>query len=474
MITAPGIGSGLDIADIVSRLIALEGEPATLRFDQKEAQLQAEISGLGFLKSALSEFNSALTNLKLGSTFAQRAATSSDPDSLTANASSSASPGSYSIEVMSLAQAHKLASAGFSGPDAEVGSGTLTIISGVNASSVTIDPAAKSLADVRGAINEISEQTGVAATIINVDDGVGGSVSKLLLTASETGTAHEITVNVVDDDGDSLDNVAGLSRLVYQPADAGVKNMTEAQPAVDAEIAVDQQTVTRGTNTLSDVIEGVTLNLLAAAPGLPISLTVSNDQESIREAMREFADAYSSLRETITSLTRYDPVTEDRGVLLGDAGLLNLSTQLQREMGRQFDVGGAFSTLSEVGLRAQADGTMALDESVLTGALETDLDAVTQLFTSTDGFATRLSALVDGLVAANGVLDTRTAGLDSLIDDINDGRDALDRRLVSLEERLLAQYAAMDSLVAQLQSTSTFLTQQLTSIRGLSDRGNSQ
>jgi len=459
-IIAPGIGSGLDINDLVTRLVAAEREPTTVRLDQREAQLQARLSGLGLLGGALAELESAGELLARSGTFTGRTAVSSDESRFTATATAGAAPGTFAIEVASLARAHKLASQGFTDSASEVGSGTLTVASGAGSAEIAVAQGT-TLAGLRDAINAVAGQTGVSATIVNADDGSGGVEARLLLSAAGTGTANRITVTVDDDDGNDVD-ASGLSRFVFDPDGSGATQASELQAAADAKVVIDGLAVTRSSNTIGDAIDGVTLSLVAAGPGETATLKVAADRQGVVEAVQAFVDAYNALRGTIDALTRFEPGTGERGVLLGDAGLLSVSNLLSRELGRRVESDFPdLSTLSDVGVRFQADGTLALDEAVLDEALAEAPEAVERLFAGEGGVATRLAESLGTLLGPSGVLDARSDAMNARIEDIAAAREALEERLARLEQRLFAQFNAMDELVGRLQATSSFLERQL-------------
>ncbi len=477
-ISSPGTGSGIDISGLVSQILNAEAEPTLLRLNGQEARFQAQISANGSLKSALSGFNSSLASLKDLSDFQLRSAQSADTDLFTVSATSSAAPATYDVEVVTLASAHKLAATGFSSSSDVVGSGTLNITSGSENFSVSIPSSAKTLADIRSAINDASGNTSVSATIVTVDDGSGGNESRLVLSANGSGTDNSLRLTVVDDDGNHTDS-SGLSQLVYDPLPlgSGTTNLTQLSAAVDAQIKVDTQTITRSTNSIGDAIEGVTIDLLkvSAAPGATTELSVSLDSAAVSSAVQSFVSSYNSLRSTINDLSVFDAQSGARGILLGDATLRGISSQIQRELGSEVSgINLAFNSLVEIGITTQADGSLKLDSSVLNTALDTDFDAVGDLFASNDGIATRLDSVLDGFLKFDGALDSRNAGLSDRIDEITRQRELLDQRLLRRESRLLAQFNAMDALVNQLQSTTTFLNQQLTALQGLTINQNNQ
>jgi flagellar hook-associated protein 2 len=233
MVSAPGIGSGLDVNGIVSQLMAAERQPLVLLNKQEQAYNQ-KLSAFGQVRSALASFQTALKDLASGSKFQALGATSSNTQVLSASASGKATPASYQIEVQQLAQQHKLASSGYATSDDVVGSGTLTIQFGSYdsdsntftanadkaAQSITIDPANQTLAGIRDAIN--AANAGVTATIVNDGSAAG---NRLVLTSADSGAANSLKISVADDDGNDL-NDSGLSALAYDPTVAAAAART--------------------------------------------------------------------------------------------------------------------------------------------------------------------------------------------------------------------------------------------------------
>ena len=337
VLTSPGIGSGLDVKTLVSKLVAAEIQGPSLRLTTQEAQLQGQISALGTLKSALSDFQSSLSGLTSASTLQGMTATSSNATLFSATAGNDAVAGTYSIEVQKLAQAQKLASTAFTNTTDVVGTGTLTFRFGtydstgntftVNASkptgSVTIDATNNSLQGIRDAVNQAN--IGVTATIVN--DGTG---NRLVFTSNDSGAANSLEVTVGNDgSGTNTDNT-GLSQLAYDPtATAGTgKNLTQTIAAQDAVAVIDGLTVTNATNTVSGAIQGVTLNLLQASPGVTSTVNVAADTSSVTNALQSFVSSYNKLVDQIQTLSSYDSTTQQAGPLLGDPTLLAVSTQL--------------------------------------------------------------------------------------------------------------------------------------------------
>ncbi len=460
-ITVSGIGSGIDTASLVSQLVNAERQPAELRFNTKEAGLQSELSSFGTLSSALSQFQESVQKLNDITLFQARTASSSNEDIFSVSATSTAVSGSYELEVTQLAAAEKLRSGDFASETDTVGTGTLDISLGTDTFQVTIDTDNSSLAGVRDAINSASDNPGISAAIINVDDGVGGTISRLVLTSEETGSANTIDVVAVDDDaGDGFD----LTQL-------NTANLTTIRAAQDAIIELDGQTATRSSNSLSDVISGITIDLNTAEIGTVETLTIALDRDSVKTNVVNFVAAYNNLADTVTSLGAYDAASGAAGGLQGDSTLRNVENQIRAALTTGIE-GLAFGTLAEIGVTTESTGKLAIDTDKLDSVIDTDFNAVAQLFSSENGLATTLDDIIERYTSADGSLSAQTANIQERINGLDDDRARLDDRIASLEARLQAQFVALDGLVASLQSIGSFLTQQLANLPKPNSIGN--
>lgn len=448
-IRAGGIGSGLDIESLVAQLVAAEAEPVNARLNVKENDLQSELSAYGTLKSALTTFQTSVTNLEGTSAFQVYNATSSNDSTFTATAGSTAAAGNYDIEVTQLAQVAKIRSADFTDSNEVIGTGTLDITLGADTFQITIDGTNNTLANIRDAINAASDNPGVTASLITVDTG-----TQLLLTSNQTGATNTITVAAVDDDGvDGFD----LTRL-------DSASLVTVQPPLSAIIEVDSQTVTRDSNVFSDVISGVTFNLAQADPGTVETLTVSTDITAMKEKIDSFVSNYNVLVGIMKGLSNYDVSTGVSGALNGDSIVRGIQSQLRQTLFSGVS-GGEFSNLTELGITLDDTGSLVTDSTVLNEKLTNNLANVEQFFTSeTEGLAQAFTTALSGYQDADGILDFRTESIQSRLDGIDDDRDTLTRRMAGLEARLRSQFIAMDILVAQLQSVGSFLTSQLANL----------
>jgi flagellar hook-associated protein 2 len=459
-IISTGIGSGLDVAGIVSQLVAAEGQPVETRIGKQEARAQVKLSAFGSLKSALSDFRDTLDVMRDLDKFLVRKSVSGNEDVFIATAGTSAVPASYDVEVLQLAGAQKLASTAFTDADTEVvGTGTLLITLGALSFEVEITSDDNTLEGISKAINSAVGNLDVSATIVNADDG-----SHLILTSEKTGSSNTITVTQSGGDG-------GLASIEYDPLN-GLNAMTELSAAQDAHLRIDGFDVINETNSISGAVEGVAIDLVNAVPGQSVVLEVRNDKEVVRQTVQDFVDGYNALVDTFKKLTSYDPANNVGGPLLGDSTARSLSYQIRRELSTAVkDIDAAFSTLSQVGIELQLDGKLAINDSVLADTLDEDFNRFGSLFATTDGFAVRLSDLMGQYLDTDGTLETRTAGLKAQIEDIDRQREALNERLSSLQERLFRQFNALDSLLGQLTQTSSFLAQQLGNLPGYTTPG---
>lgn len=457
--SSPGIGSGLDVAGIVSQLVAAERAPTQTRLDQREAQALAKLSALGTIKGAVGTFQSVLEPLLELETFQGRTTSTENEEIFTASADANAAPGRYGIEVVSLASGHKIRSDAFAAPDAVVGSGTLTITSGAETFTVDVASPTDTLVEIAGAINDSEFNTSVLASIVNSVDG-----AHLVLTSAEEGAASAIRVQASGD--------PGLDALVYDVA-GGVTNMTEVDAAADASLFIDGLEVSAASNVVSDAIEGVSISLVGAEAGSVYDLVVGFDTEGAREQIRGFVDGYNELVSVLASQASFDAETLIAAPLFGESSVRNLAYDLRGVAGGiASNTSSPFQALVEIGISTNLDGTLELDESVLTEVFASSFDDVGRLFSGEGGFATLLDDLLGEFLEPESAISTREDGLEALIDDITDQREALDTRMLAVEARLTAQFSALDSLISQLDSTSAFLGQQLAALPGNSPSSN--
>jgi flagellar hook-associated protein 2 len=444
-------GMNLDVQGLASQLVAADRAPEDARLTRQEQTLTVQMSGLGSLKGALASFQSALNTLKTVSAFNVRAASVGDDDYFTATADSGAAPGNYDIQVIDLAKAHQLASGAFATPDTVIGTGTISIAQGSASFDVTIDSTNNTLAGIRDAINKNANNTGVQATLIHEQNG-----THLVLSATKTGATNAITVTTNGGDG-------GLNQLVDTNS---ATKLTQTQPAQDAHITVAGFDHYSPTNSVDDAIDGVTLTLKQKTEAAtPISLAISSDDASITKNVQNFVNAFNALQKTFASLRSFDPASGKTGALFGDALLRQVEDQMRLDLSTPVSgIAQGYSSLANVGITRQTDGSLAVDTTKLNNAVTNGNGAVAQLFGSTDGIAARISKHIDTQLATGAALAYRNTSIQSGLKDIQGSRDALDARMKVQQQRYVQQFSALDAMLSQMQQTSSYLAQQLAKV----------
>jgi len=448
-----GIGSGMDINGIVSQLVAAEGQPQFNAIARQETAAKAQISGLGSLKSALSTFQIAVRKLNDISLFKTTQAVSGNESIIKVATEAGAVAGSHTLQVTQLAKAQSsIAIAEFADASEVVGSGTMTFSVGAKTPfSLTVDSSNNTLAGIRDAINAASDNNGVTASIINVDNATGtGTISKLVLTAKDTGLENAFSVAVTGD--------AGLSRM-----DTATPENFTGVAAKDAKILIDGQSATRSSNVISDVLQGVTLDLQSAVPGTDVNIDIKLDNEAIKKTITDFVTAFNALNSTTDKLGKFAGKDGgSNGALLGDSALRNIRNDLRQQTSVPVSsASSAFNTLKSIGIDIDKSGVMTMDGSKLDQALATNLSSVSDVFSSSDGVATRLNSKVMQYLQTGGPLDTRQTSLNKQLKQLSDKRDSVQLRLDNVQKGLMKQFIAMDIAVGRFQSTGFFLSNQI-------------
>ncbi|MDB5970201.1 MAG: Flagellar hook-associated protein 2 [Hydrocarboniphaga sp.] len=428
-ITSSGLGSGLDVDTLVTKLISAERSVQDTRLTALTTKTNTQISGLGSLKSAMGSLQTALSALTAGGDLSKRSVTSSSTSILSATAAKTAHTGTTQVEVLSLARAQKLGSAPFGSSTALVGAGAMTFTVGSNSFTVTAT-ATTTVSQLRDAINKASDNVGVSANLVADDTGV-----RMVLTAANTGTANAVTV------GTSL------------------TSFTELQSATDAQIKIDNSYVrTSAYNHIANVTDGVSIDLVSAAIGTKVTLSVSNDDSSATSAIGSFVDSYNTLLSTYATLTAYNSSTQTGGALMGDTSVRTLMQQMRGMLSNSAD-SGAFSSLSSIGIATDVTGKLSLNSVTLADALVTDTDSIANLFGATTGIATAMNKLVGGYLDADGPIASRLDILDKSLAKIDDDRTELNTKMSKREEQYRNQFNALDSIVSKYKNVASYLDQ---------------
>ncbi|MGA7594607.1 MAG: flagellar filament capping protein FliD [Gallionella sp.] len=399
-ITTPSI----DVASIVSSLISVEQQPIT-GLNSQITSYQTKISAIGTIQSALSTFQTAAQGLN-SLAFNAFSATASNTSALSATASSIAKPGNYSLTVSQLAQAQNLVAAGQGSATTAIGSGAPTTLTfdfgtisggtlsngtysgasftsnGGTAKSITIDSSNNTLSGIRDAIN--AANVGVTASIIN--DG-SASPYRLVLTSNTAGLANSMKISASGD--------AAVSSLLAQDP-AGTQNLSETAAAQNANFTVNGIAISKSSNAVGDVIQGVTLNLSDTST-TPFTLSVAPNTSAVSTAINSFVTAFNGVATVIQNQTSYDPATNTAGTLQGDVSLSIIQSQMAAMLSTTMgSSSNGFSNLTQIGIGFQKDGTIALDSTKLNNALNSNYQGVANLFiaagSATDSLVSYTSA----------------------------------------------------------------------------------
>jgi flagellar hook-associated protein 2 len=352
------------------------------------------------------------------------------------------------LTVENLATAASLSSKAFAGAGTVVGTGALVIAVGGNSVTINIDSTDNTLSGIASAINGAPNNPGVTASILTTTDG-----ARLVLSGTATGAANAVTVTQSGGDG-------GLAALVYDPANPATSKLTQTQAALNANFTVNGFPAASASNQVNSVISGVTVNLLKpTVVGTPTTLTVGTDSAGAQTSIGTFVTALNGLITSIQGLTSYDPTTQTAGPLLGNATLQSFQNQLAKILDQvKSGNAGAATSLASLGISANPQGTYSTNSTTLGNALSAGLDTVTGFFGGSQGLATQLDGLVAQYTQAGGLLDSINQGLQTGLSDVANQQRQLDARLKTYAATLTLQYNAMDTAVALLKQTQTFLT----------------
>ena len=426
-ISAPGVGSGLDVNSIVSQLVAIEKQPLT-QLQSKATTFQSQLSLYGKVKSQASALGDAAALLAGPTGWNTQKASSSNTSAIGVIAGSAAVSTSLIVEVQQLARAQSTASEGVVAGSAVGVAGTLTLQLGAWAGTaftagsspavpVTIT-ATDTVTSIASKIN--SANAGVTATVLR-----DGANERLVIRSKTSGEENGFRIDAAGD--------AGLSMFGF-------------------------------TDTAATAATGVTLQLNQVTTE-PVDITVENDLEVTQKNIQAFVDAYNSLNQTLADSTKYDAATKKAGLMQADSTTVGLQNALRAMLGSS-SVGSTYARLSDIGIERQTDGSLKVNATKLTSSLQT-LDNVKNLFatnnsnSATNGFGLKVRDFARGLVAADGLVTNKSAALQGSISRNSKDQDRVNDRASRVETQLLRQYSALDAQLAQMNGLSSYVTAQL-------------
>jgi flagellar hook-associated protein 2 len=435
-ISALGVGSGLDLTGLLDQLESAERKRLEPLAMQRKGH-QAKISAFGRLESALTEFQKAAAKLNSAKAFTTMKSSVSG-DAATAATGGDAMAGTYQISITDKARSYSIATQGIADSSAALGAGTISIsLASGETLDVDIPAGDSSLEAVRDAIN--AADGGVAASIVN--DG-GAEPYRLVLASSDTGT--EAAISAVD-----FGALGGSLAL-----DAG----TEIT-AANAQLTVNGIAIQSQSNTVEGAIQGVTLELADTGD---VTLEVQQDKGAIKTAIENFVTSYNSLQKTIDGLTGYDQESGTAGTLLGNSTLRSVDSRLRVALGTA-EEGGELGILSDLGIARQLNGTLVMDEATIDELLANSSDELAAFFAGDSeegGFAGRMNSVLETMVEDKGLIDNATSGLTTSMESLERRYERAEQGIASTIERYRKQFGQLDAMVANMNSVSSYLTQQ--------------
>lgn len=438
MITFSGLASGLDTSSIIDQLVSLERAPATAMAQRRSATNQ-QISIVGDLVSKLKTLATKMEGFEDRTSVRAMAATSSDESRVAVVSAGDAQPGTYKMRVTSLAQAETSASRAFgtSGPGT-LAAGSVGITVGADA-PVTISWAATdSLADIASRINDSDAR--VSASVL-----FDGTSYRLMMTSQDTGTANALSFT---NGGDPL-------------------VMAEVVPPDDAVVVMNNIPITRSSNTFSDVVAGVTIELAAEhAAGEPDAvINVVPDHEATRDKLQEFVDGYNTLHDALSAQLSYTGTKKGDNTLFGDTTLRGLQGKLAAIITSEYAHGPLGSTsLGRLGLQLDNTGKMTINASKFDAAVSADPSALEHLFagnpaTAGEGLSKIFQDMVDAYTrSGDGILTAKSTALSGRIKVFDQQIERIETRASALEERLVQQFSALEQAMTALQGQMAYLS----------------
>lgn len=471
-----GIGSGLDAESIVTKLVAIEKQPAQVIATQN-SKLETKVSTWGKIQSAFSALQDAAKALNKADFWTATTSSSSDASAVSVTSSAESAAGAYSVNVSALASAQYIASKPFAAKTSPVGQGEIRIQLGTYANDpdnappaatfnakaaaqevkIPIGPEDNTLEKIRDRIN--SANAGITASLVTDASG-----TRLIMRGS-TGSENGFRVDVTEDAA-----APGLSALAYDGTKVKAENpMSRTQLAGNAVAEINGISVSSNSNTFSNVLEGVSLTV-GKVTSSPVSVNVTSDTSSIKKGIDTFVSAYNNVVSTIRVQTLYDEASKTAGPLQGDATARGLLSQIRSLMGTETGASSVFSRLPDIGLDIAKDGTLSTKSSKLNAALE-NLPEMKKFFanvneadTTKNGIGQRVAELTKKLLQDDGAIDSKTDGLNSTIKRNKDKIERIEDRVALVEARLRAQYSALDTNVSKFSGLQSYVSAQLAAL----------
>ncbi|WP_380178884.1 flagellar filament capping protein FliD [Kalamiella sp. sgz302252] len=473
-VSSLGAGTSLDLDTLYTNLETAEKTKLTTITDQ-QTTYNSKLSSYSKLQSSMAALETAAAALTKSTAFSATAVTSTNT-SFTATTDATASTGDYSVDVDQIAKAQTLISGSFSSNSTQLGattggSRTLTITQPGTSTplTLTLTDSQTTLSGIADAINKSAGN--VSASIIKASSGD----YRLMLSSKTTGTDSDMTISVSGDD--TLQSAIG-----YDASSTSTQNMTVQTASQNAKLSINGVAIERSSNTISDALTGVTLNLKSASTDASgETLSVSRSIDDTKKTINAFVTAYNSLKSTIASVTKYTAVaagatqSSSNGALLGDSVVRSVENSMNSILTSVQS--GSYSILAQLGVTidptTQSDGStgaLTVDDTKLTAALTNNPQAVSQFFigdgTST-GFATQLdstlTAMLSTTVGKEGIIKNAEDGINTTLKTLSDSYDKMSDSIDATMARYKTQFTNLSTLINSLTNTASYLTSQFSS-----------
>lgn len=449
-----GVGYGLDITKIVDVLVKADTSAKANQIARQTSNNSAMISGIGSLRSALTAFQDAMKKLndKDAPSFNAFAGTSANEAVVKIKSSNSAVAGSYDVKVDQLATGSKVASQQFAGgATSPISAGEMTISQNGKDYKINVASGA-TLQSVRDQINKEMGTNGITANIINEAGG-----SRLVFSSTTTGKGSDISVSGIPELA-----IDGTQSMASSPSGAGYISGL----AQDAKFSIDGLQLTSPKNTVDNAVSGLTLELTGttapgAATGVKVSVALDND--GLKKSVQSFVDAYNTLQKAVTALVKPEKDANGNvtslGPLTNDPTTRSLLGDIQKVLA-EAGGGDRLTTLSQLGINTQKDGTLEFNSTKFTTALNDKKfgPEIQQLFTGSNGVFERMNKAIEPYNATGGSLDTRKSNLDKAAKNLSNQQAALDRRTDLLTQSLTKKFAALDTALAKMKQQGEQIT----------------
>src|SRR6185503_1090203 len=473
-----GLASGLDTNAIIEAILGVESRTKRQIEGRKEDE-QKKLTLLSTFQSLVEKLQDKARDLQTAGNFFAHKLAVGEEGIANFTLSGRAEAGAHTLEVLSLAAADRYAFAGVADPAATgLGAGTVSFTYNGTAYNVAVASGSDSLNGIAAAINAASTAAAAAARTAHTDDNV--TVTASVINAGTTSAPSWQLVLAGDDTGADF-AITGLTSSV-----AGLTGAAQVSIASNASVKIDGLAVQRSSNLFSDVLPGVSFSVARANAGVPLSFTVELDPEGMRTKLKEFVDGYNEVIQFVSDQNKFTLEDGASSVLFGENALDSVRSVLRRavlEADRTLvsaDTEG-YSTLGLIGIDLQADGTLKIDDEKLDEKLSGNLDLFSDFFRRPDdegtltvderGIFVKLedmlkdllddSTALDGETRIDGLFDARRDSIGRQIRDFDKQIESQERRLDSLEQSLVAKFAALEQLLGGLQSQSAFLQQSL-------------